>query len=334
MSKPIVLSGCQPSGQLSIGNYIGALRQWVNMQSTHDCRFMLVDLHAITVRQDPAALRAATLDGLALYMACGLDPEQSVIFVQSHVPEHAQLAWVLNCYTQMGELNRMTQFKDKSERHASNINAGLYTYPALMAADILLYQANQVPVGNDQKQHLELARDVATRFNNLYGDVFTIPDPFIPEVGARIMSLQDPLKKMSKSDDNENNFIGLLEDPKKIEKKLKRAVTDSDEQARIFFDPEQKPGVSNLLSILSAASGTAIAELVPQYEGKMYGHLKGDTAAAVVAMLEPVQRRYAEYRSNQDYLNAVMAKGADTASEHAAITLRKVYDVIGFVPRP
>jgi tryptophanyl-tRNA synthetase len=334
MSKPIVLSGCQPSGQLSIGNYIGALRQWVNMQSTHDCRFMLVDLHAITVRQDPAALRSATLDGLALYMACGLDPEQSVIFVQSHVPEHAQLAWVLNCYTQMGELNRMTQFKDKSERHASNINAGLYTYPALMAADILLYQANQVPVGNDQKQHLELARDVATRFNNLYGNVFTIPDPFIPEVGARVMSLQDPLKKMSKSDDNENNYIGLLEDPKKIEKKLKRAVTDSDEQARIFFDPEQKPGVSNLLSILSAASGTAIAELVPQYEGKMYGHLKGDTAAAVVAMLEPVQRRYAEYRSNQDYLNAVMAKGAEAASEHAAITLRKVYDVIGFVPRP
>lgn len=334
MSKPIVLSGCQPSGQLSIGNYIGALRQWVNMQSTHDCRFMLVDLHAITVRQDPAALRSATLDGLALYMACGLDPEQSVIFVQSHVPEHAQLAWVLNCYTQMGELNRMTQFKDKSERHASNINAGLYTYPALMAADILLYQANQVPVGNDQKQHLELARDVATRFNNLYGNVFTIPDPFIPEVGARVMSLQDPLKKMSKSDDNENNYIGLLEDPKKIEKKLKRAVTDSDEQARIFFDPEQKPGVSNLLSILSAASGTAIADLVPQYEGKMYGHLKGDTAAAVVAMLEPVQRRYAEYRSNQDYLNAVMAKGAEAASEHAAITLRKVYDVIGFVPRP
>lgn len=334
MSKPIVLSGCQPSGQLSIGNYIGALRQWVKMQSSHDCRFMLVDLHAITVRQDPAALRAATLDGLALYMACGLDPEQSVIFVQSHVPEHAQLAWVLNCYTQMGELNRMTQFKDKSERHASNINAGLYTYPALMAADILLYQANQVPVGNDQKQHLELARDVATRFNNLYGNVFTIPDPFIPEVGARVMSLQDPQKKMSKSDDNENNYIGLLEDPKKIEKKLKRAVTDSDEQARIFFDPEQKPGVSNLLSILSAASGTAIADLVPQYEGKMYGHLKGDTAAAVVAMLEPIQRRYAEYRSNQDYLNAVMAKGAEAASEHAAVTLRKVYDVIGLIARP
>ena len=334
MSKPIVLSGCQPSGQLSIGNYIGALRQWVKMQDTHDCRFMLVDLHAITVRQEPEKLREATLDGLALYMACGLDPEKSVIFVQSHVPEHAQLAWILNCYTQMGELNRMTQFKDKSDRHANNINAGLFTYPALMAADILLYQANEVPVGNDQKQHLELARDVATRFNNIYGDVFTIPDPFIPEVGARVMSLQDPTKKMSKSDDNPNNFIGLLEDPKKITKKLKRAVTDSDEQARIYFDTEEKPGVSNLLSILSAATGRAIADLVPEYEDKMYGHLKGDTADAVVAMLEPIQQRYNELRHDRAYLDQVMAKGAEAASAHAAETLRKVYDVIGFVPRP
>ncbi|SFR49332.1 tryptophanyl-tRNA synthetase [Pseudidiomarina maritima] len=334
MSKPIVLSGCQPSGQLSIGNYIGALRQWVKMQDTHDCRFMLVDLHAITVRQEPEKLREATLDGLALYMACGLDPEKSVIFVQSHVPEHAQLAWVLNCYTQMGELNRMTQFKDKSDRHANNINAGLFTYPALMAADILLYQANEVPVGNDQKQHLELARDVATRFNNIYGDVFTIPDPFIPEVGARVMSLQDPTKKMSKSDENANNFIGLLEDPKKITKKLKRAVTDSDEQARIYFDTEEKPGVSNLLSILSAATGRAIADLVPEYEDKMYGHLKGDTADAVVAMLEPIQQSYNELRHDRAYLDQVMAKGAEAASAHAAETLRKVYDVIGFVPRP
>ncbi|RUO63533.1 tryptophan--tRNA ligase [Pseudidiomarina insulisalsae] len=334
MSKPIVLSGCQPSGQLSIGNYIGALRQWVRMQDTHDCRFMLVDLHAITVRQDPAKLREATLDGLALYMACGLDPQKSTIFVQSHVPEHAQLAWILNCYTQMGELNRMTQFKDKSDRHANNINAGLFTYPALMAADILLYQANQVPVGNDQKQHLELSRDIAIRFNNIYGDVFTVPDPFIPEVGARVMSLQDPLKKMSKSDDNPNNFIGLLEEPKKISKKLKRAVTDSDEQARIYFDVEEKPGVSNLLSILSAATGKPIAELVPEYEDKMYGHLKTDTADAVVAMLEPIQQRYHDYRANMDFLNEVMGKGADQASAYAAETLQKVYDVIGFVPRP
>ncbi|MBY6064379.1 tryptophan--tRNA ligase [Pseudidiomarina sediminum] len=334
MSKPIVLSGCQPSGQLSIGNYIGALRQWVNMQDSHDCRFMLVDLHAITVRQDPEKLRQATLDGLALYLACGLDPERSVVFVQSHVPEHAQLAWVLNCYTQMGELSRMTQFKDKSDRHSNNVNAGLFTYPTLMAADILMYQANQVPVGNDQKQHLELARDVATRFNNIYGDVFTIPDPFIPEVGARVMSLQDPLKKMSKSDDNPNNFIGLLEDPKKVSKKLKRAVTDSDEQARIFFDVEEKPGVSNLLSILSAATGRTIADLVPEYEDKMYGHLKTDTADAVVAMLEPIQQRYQDYRSDMAFLNQVMAKGAEAASAHAAQTLQQVYDVVGFVPRP
>lgn len=334
MSKPIVLSGCQPSGQLSIGNYIGALRQWVAMQETHDCRFMLVDLHALTVRQAPEKLREATLDGLALYLACGLDPARSIVFVQSHVPEHAQLAWVLNCYTQMGELNRMTQFKDKSERHASNINAGLYTYPALMAADILLYQANEVPVGNDQKQHLELARDVATRFNNLYGEVFAIPEPYIPPVGARIMSLQDPTKKMSKSDENENNFIGLLEDPKRISKKLKRAVTDSDEQARIYFDPETKAGVSNLLSILAAATGQSIESIVPAYEGKMYGHLKTDTADAVVAMLEPVQARYHELRNDRGHLDSIMRQGADAASEQAAATLKRVYDVIGLIARP
>lgn len=202
MSKPIVLSGCQPSGELTIGNYLGALKQWVNMQDDHDCFYMLVDQHAITVRPDPAALRKATLDGLALYLACGVDPKKSTIFIQSHVPEHAQLSWVLNCYTQMGELNRMTQFKDKSQKSENNMNSGLFTYPVLMAADILLYRADRVPVGEDQKQHLELARDIATRFNNLYGDVFTVPDPYIPEHGARVMSLQDPLKKMSKSDDN------------------------------------------------------------------------------------------------------------------------------------
>lgn len=334
MSKPIVLSGCQPSGQLSIGNYIGALRQWVTMQETHDCRFMLVDLHAITVRQDPEQLREATLDGLALYLACGLDPDKSVVFVQSHVAEHSQLAWVLNCYTQMGELNRMTQFKDKADRHTNNVNAGLFTYPALMAADILLYQANEVPVGNDQKQHLELARDVAIRFNNIYGDVFTVPEPFIPEVGARVMSLQDPTKKMSKSDDNVNNFIGLLEDPKVITKKLKRAVTDSDEQARIYFDPAEKAGVSNLLSILSAATGRSIEELVPEYADKMYGHLKTDTAAAVVEMLAPIQQRYQEYRHDRSYLNDVMRRGAEAAQAHAQLTLQRVYDAIGFVPRP
>ncbi|EGN75358.1 tryptophanyl-tRNA synthetase [Idiomarina sp. A28L] len=331
MTKPVVLSGCQPSGQLTIGNYMGALRQWVSMQDSHNCHFMLVDLHAITVRQDPQALRNATLDGLALYMACGLDPERSTLFLQSHVPEHSQLAWILNCYTQMGELNRMTQYKDKSQKQESNMNAGLFTYPVLMAADILLYNAHEVPVGNDQKQHLELARDIATRFNNIYGDVFKVPEPFIPQHGARIMSLQDPTKKMSKSDDNPNNYIGLLEEPKKIAKKIKRAVTDSDEQARIYFNPEEKPGVSNLLTLLSGATGRSIDSLVPEYEGKMYGHLKGDVADAVVAFLEPMQQRFHEIRSDEAAMNAVLAKGASKAREVAADTVRRVYDAVGFV---
>lgn len=334
MSKPIVLSGCQPSGQLTIGNYMGALRQWVSMQQDHDCLYMLVDLHAITVRQDPKALREATLDGLALYIACGIDPNQSTIFIQSQVPEHAQLSWILNCYAQMGELNRMTQFKDKSAKNITNINVGLYSYPVLQAADILLYQANRVPVGEDQKQHLELTRDIATRFNNLYGDVFTLPDPYIPEFGARVMSLQDPEKKMSKSDDNPNNFVGLLEDTKKITKKIKRAVTDSDEQARIYFDTQEKPGVSNLLSLLSCATGKTVESLVPEYEDKMYGHLKGDVADAVVALLEPIQARYHELRQDQTELERIMREGAEKASARAAQTLAKAYDAVGFIARP
>lgn len=334
MTKPIVLSGCQPSGQLTIGNYMGALRQWVNMQDDHDCLYMLVDLHAITVRQDPKALHQACLDGLALYIACGIDPAKSTVFMQSHVPEHAQLAWLMNCYTQMGELNRMTQFKDKSAKNVSNINAGLYSYPVLMAADILIYQANQVPVGDDQKQHLELARDIATRFNNVYGKTFSIPDPFIPEFGARVMSLQDPTKKMSKSDDNVNNFVGLLEDPKKIAKKIKRAVTDSDEQARIYFDTAEKPGVSNLLSLLSCATGSSIETLVPSYEDKMYGHLKSDVADAVVALIEPIQQKYNALREDKTELNRIMREGAEKASQRAAVTLAKAYDAVGFVKRP
>lgn len=334
MSKPIVLSGCQPSGQLTIGNYMGALKQWVAMQQDYDCLYMLVDLHAITVRQDPLALRNATLDGLALYLACGIDPQQSTLFIQSQVPEHAQLAWVLNCYTQMGELNRMTQFKDKSAKNVNNINAGLFTYPTLMAADILIYQAEQVPVGDDQKQHLELSRDVAIRFNNQHGETFKVPEPHIPEFGARIMSLQDPAKKMSKSDDNPNNFVGLLEEPKKIAKKIKKAVTDSDEQARIYFDPQEKAGVSNLLTLLSGATGKSIAELVPEYEGKMYGHLKTDVADAVVTLLEPIQTRFHELRNDRAELDRIMKEGADKASERAAVTLKKVYEAVGFVPRP
>ncbi|WP_206486268.1 tryptophan--tRNA ligase [Thalassotalea sp. G2M2-11] len=334
MSKPVVLSGCQPSGELTIGNYLGAIKQWVNMQTSHNCYYMLVDQHAITVRPEAEALRNATLDGLALYLACGVDPEQSTIFIQSQVPEHAQLSWVLNCYTQMGELNRMTQYKDKSKKSEANMNSGLFTYPVLMAADILLYRANQVPVGDDQKQHLELARDIATRFNNIYGDIFVVPEPHIPEHGARIMSLQDPLKKMSKSDTNPGNFIGLLEDPKKITKKIKRAVTDSDEQARIYFDVAEKPGVSNLLSMLSCATGQSIAELVPQYEDKMYGHLKGDVADAVVAMLEPIQERFHQYREDKAYMEQVMRNGADKASERASKVLSSVYDAVGFIAKP
>lgn len=333
-SKPIVLSGCQPSGELTIGNYLGALKQWVDMQSTHECYYMLVDQHAITVRPKAEDLRNATLDGLALYLACGVDPEKSTIFIQSHVPEHAQLSWILSCYTQMGELNRMTQYKDKSQKSEANMNSGLFTYPVLMAADILLYGANRVPVGDDQKQHLELARDIATRFNNLHGDIFKVPEPYIPEHGARVMSLLEPTKKMSKSDTNPGNFIGLLEEPKKIAKKIKRAVTDSDEQANIYYNIEEKPGVSNLLSLLSCATGKSVADLVPDYEDKMYGHLKGDVANAVVELLEPIQTKFHEYRQDQAFLEEVMRKGAEKASARARKVLTSVYDAVGFIPRP
>ncbi|MCE2570763.1 tryptophan--tRNA ligase [Motilimonas eburnea] len=334
MAKPVVLSGIQPTGGMTIGNYIGAINQWLNLQQDHDCFYMLADLHAITVRQEPQALRDRVLDGVALYTACGIDPEKSALFVQSQVPEHAQLAWVLNCYTQMGELNRMTQFKDKSAKHANNINVGLFSYPSLQAADILIYQADKVPVGEDQKQHLELTRDIATRFNNLYGEVFKVPDPFIPQVGARVMSLQEPTKKMSKSDENPGAYIMLLDEPKQIEKKLKRAVTDSDEQARIYFDTTEKPGVSNLLTLLSVATGRSIADLVPEYEDKMYGHLKKDTAAAMVAMIEPIQQRFHQIREDQTELERIMKLGAEKASIRTEKTLKAVYDAVGFIPRP
>ncbi|CUU22569.1 tryptophan--tRNA ligase [Duffyella gerundensis] len=334
MSKPIVFSGAQPSGELTIGNYMGALRQWVQMQDDFHCIYCIVDLHAITVRQDADALRKATLDTLALYLACGIDPEKSTIFVQSHVPEHTQLSWILNCYTYFGELSRMTQFKDKSSRYAENINAGLFSYPVLMAADILLYQTNQVPVGEDQKQHLELSRDIASRFNALYGDVFKVPEPFIPKSGARVMSLLEPGKKMSKSDENRNNVIGLLEEPKSVIKKIKRAMTDSEEPPVIRYDVKEKAGVSNLLDILSGVTGKSIPDLEQHFEGKMYGHLKGEVADAVSTMLETLQARYHEFRNDEALLEKVMRDGAAKARAQASETLKKVYQAVGFVAAP
>ncbi|MCP1064916.1 tryptophan--tRNA ligase [Serratia symbiotica] len=331
MSKPIVFSGAQPSGELTIGNYMGALRQWVQMQDHYDCIYCIVDLHAITMRQDAEQLRKATLDTLALYLACGIDPERSIIFVQSHVPEHTQLSWVLNCYTYFGELSRMTQFKDKSTRYAENINAGLFSYPVLMAADILLYQTHQVPVGEDQKQHLELSRDVSQRFNALYGKVFKVPEPFIPKYGARVMSLQEPHKKMSKSDDNCNNVISLLEDPNTVTKKIKRAMTDSEEPPVIRYDVANKAGVSNLLDILSGVAGKSIVQLEAEFAGQMYGQLKDVVAEAVSGMLSELQQRYYSLRKDEAYLQQVMCDGAAKARARAQETLAKVYQAVGFV---
>ncbi|CAM4461936.1 tryptophan--tRNA ligase [Vibrio agarivorans] len=338
MSKPIVLSGVQPSGELSIGNYLGALRQWQQMQDDYDCQYCVVDLHAITVRQDPKALHEATLDALAICLAVGVDPKKSTLFVQSHVPEHAQLGWLLNCYTQMGELNRMTQFKDKSQRYANDVNVGLYDYPVLMAADILLYGAHQVPVGSDQKQHLELARDIATRFNNIYSPeqpIFQVPEPYIPTVNARVMSLQDATKKMSKSDDNRKNVITLLEEPKSIIKKINKAQTDTETPPRIANDWENKAGISNLMGLYSAATGMSFEEIEAKYQGvEMYGPFKKDVGQALVEMLEPIQAEYRRVREDRAYLDAVMKEGAEKASARAAETLKQAYAAVGFVARP
>ncbi len=329
MSKEIIFSGIQPSGELSVGNYIGSLRNWVQLQDDYECIYCVVNEHAITVRQDPKELLDRSLNTLALFIAAGVDPNKSTIFLQSHVPAHCQLSWVLNCYTQVGELNRMTQYKDKSKRYADNVTAGLFDYPVLMAADILLYQADLVPVGDDQKQHIEITRDIATRFNNIYGQTFTLPKGYFPKAGARVMSLQEPLKKMSKSDDNQNNVIRILEDPKSILKKMKKAVTDSDNPPVIAYDWENKPGVSNLLEILSASTGTPVEDLVEKYKGQMYGTFKCEVGEAVVAMLEPVQQRYKEIRQDVSYLNEVLKDGAKKASERAEKTLEDVYKKIG-----
>ncbi|BBP44045.1 tryptophan--tRNA ligase [Thiosulfativibrio zosterae] len=332
MAKPTLLSGIQPSGDLMIGNYIGSIKNWVKLQDDYNCLFSLVNMHAITVEQNPAELAKRSLDFVALYLASGIDPAKSTVFIQSHVPEHAELAWILNCSTYMGELSRMTQFKDKSQKHESNINVGLFDYPVLMAADILLYQSELVPVGADQKQHLELTRDLANRYNNRFErEIFKVPEPFIPETtsGGRIMSLQDPTSKMSKSDDNKGNFIALLDDPKTILKKFKKAETDSGSD--IIYDLDNKPGISNLLTIYSVISGKSIPEVVQHFEGKMYGHLKVELGELVVEYLRPIQEDYYRIRDNETELKAILKTGAAQAREKAQATLRSVHEAIGFV---
>ena len=306
---------------------MGAIKNWVDLQDDYDCLYCIVDMHAITVRQDPATLRRRSVNQLAQYIACGLDPQKNIMFIQSHVPQHAELGWVLGCYTQFGELSRMTQFKAKSKQHADNITSGLFTYPVLMAADILLYQTDLVPVGEDQKQHVELCRDIAQRFNGLYSDTFTLPEPFIPKVGARVMSLSDPTSKMSKSDPNPNGFVAIMDDPSVIMKKFKRAVTDSD--TFIAFDPENKPGVSNLLSIYTSFTGLTMDEAVKHFDGLGYGSLKTEVAEAVIAGLEPVQNEYKKILSDKAYLEKIMSDGAEKASAQARKTLRKVYRKVG-----
>lgn len=330
LKKKIIFSGIQPSGCLTLGNYIGALRNWVQLQYEYRCCFSVVDMHSITVRQEPKELRKRCMDFLAQYLACGIDPEENIIFFQSHVSTHAELAWVLNCYTYMGELNRMTQYKDKSAQHKGNVNAGLFTYPVLMAADILLYQTDLVPVGEDQKQHLEITRDIAIRFNNLYGQTFKVPEAYIPKVGARIMSLQEPTKKMSKSDENSNGFISLLDPPNTIMKKVKRAVTDSDNKI-IYSD--DKPGIKNLLTIYSSLTGEEISKIEERYEGKGYGEFKQAVGEVIIESLRPIQERYNDLLKNKDYVEQVYTSGAEKAYSISNRTLQKVYKKIGFVPK-
>ena len=329
--KKRILSGIKPSGELTLGSYIGAIKNWVELSNKYECFYMMADLHAITVRQNPADLRRRTLSQLAQYIACGLDPEKNVLFIQSHVHEHAELGWVLDCYTMFGELSRMTQFKDKSAKNADNINAGLFTYPSLMAADILIYQADLVPVGEDQKQHVEITRDIANRFNGIYGDVFKMPEPFIPKVGARIMSLSAPENKMSKSEQGGNGCICIMDKPEDIMRCFKRAVTDSDTCVR--FDPENKPGVSNLIQIYSAASGKSIQEVEKEFEGQGYGVFKPRVGEAVVELLRPIREETERILKDKEYLEKVYRSGAERASYEASKTLRKVYKKVGFVAK-
>lgn len=328
--KKVIFSGAQPSGELTLGNYIGAFKNWVELQDEFDCYYCIVDLHAITVPQEPALLRKRSLTQLAQYIAMGLDPEKNTIFIQSHVSAHTELAWVLNCLTYMGELNRMTQFKEKSKKSEANLNAGLFTYPVLMAADILLYQTDLVPVGEDQKQHLELARDIAKRFNSRYSETFKVPEAYIPKVGARIMSLQEPEKKMSKSDENENAYILLLDKPEDIRRKIKRAVTDS---VGVVRYSDEQMGIKNLITIYSKLSGESVDDIVNRYEGQGYGKFKEDTAEVIIEALRPIREKVDYLLSNRDYLEKVYMDGANKAERAAAKTLRKVYKKVGFIPR-
>jgi tryptophanyl-tRNA synthetase len=330
-NKKVIFSGIQPSGNLTIGNYIGAMRNFVALQDEYDCYYCVVDLHAITVRQDPAELRRRSLELAALYIAVGLEPEKVTLFLQSHVSAHAELAWILNCFTYMGELSRMTQFKDKSKKNEENINVGLFDYPALMAADILLYQADLVPIGEDQRQHLEITRDLAIRFNNAYSPTFTVPEAYYGKLGARIKSLQDPTAKMSKSDADENAFIAILDRPDTIRRKMKRAVTDS--EASVRFDVEAKPGVSNLLTIYAALTGTDIPAVEKHFEGKGYGVFKDEVAEAVIEAMKPIQDRFDRLITDKAYLDGILSASADKAERAARRTLSKVQKKIGFAPK-
>ena len=329
--KKRMLSGIQPSGDLHLGNYLGAIKNWGARSDLYECFYFMADLHTITVRQTPADLRRRTLEQLAQYIACGLDPEKNTLFIQSHVHQHAELGWVLNCYTMFGELSRMTQFKDKSSKHAENVNGGLFTYPTLMAADILLYQPDLVPVGHDQKQHCELTRDIAKRFNGIYGDVFKVPEPFIPETGARIMSLNAPESKMSKS--MPEGCVFLMEKPEDIQRKFKRAITDSDTENCVRFDPENKPGVANLMSIYSAVTGKNFQEIEAEFAGCGYGKFKPVVGEAVIEHLRPIREESTRLLKDKAYLESVYRDGAQRASYVAEKTLRKVYKKVGFVAK-
>ena len=328
--KKVLFSGMQATGNLTLGNYLGALKNWVTLSDEYECFYSVVDMHSITVRQDPATLRKRARALLTLYIAAGLDPKKNCIYYQSHVSGHAELSWILNCFTYMGELNRMTQFKDKAAKHADNINAGLFTYPVLMAADILLYQADVVPVGVDQMQHLELTRDIAERFNNIYGDVFTIPEAYIGKVGAKIMSLQEPSKKMSKSDENPNGSIYLMDDPDTIMRKCKRAVTDS--EAQILYRDEQ-PGMKNLISIYCACTGKTPEEVEKEFDGKGYGDFKVAVGESVVAILKPLQEEVARLNKEKAYIDSIIKENAEKANYYATKTLRKVQRKVGFPDR-